>query len=222
MRLLPTALALLLAGSCALGSLLRWEKEAASRPPGLLSVPPSAALHLGAMGYRSMLADALYLRFVGYWGHQLTHGRNFHNLFPLLSAIVELDPRFLSAYQMGALALGDAGKPLKAVELLEKGAAHQPKSWFFPYQAGMTLFFFHDDYLLAAKYFERAAALPGAPPEAGYFAARMYEKGERTELALATWKAIYLGTDNPSVKEIAKRALAIHGIPPPESNAFPH
>ncbi|MOA46007.1 hypothetical protein D3C78_1684670 [compost metagenome] len=46
----------------------------------------------------------------------------------------------------------------------------------------------------------------------------MYEKGQRVELSIATWKAIYLGTDNPSVKEIAKRALANHGIDMPEKN----
>lgn len=207
MNPLASVLVLLVAGGCALGSLLHWEKEAASRPPGLLSVPPAAALKVGSMGFRNLAADALYLRFVGYWGHQLTHGRNFHNLYPLLSAMVELDPKFHAAYELGALALGDSGEPLKAVELLEKGAKHDPKNWWFPYHSGMTLFFFSEDYLLAARYFERAAAIPGSPPEASYFAARMYEKGQRKELAIASWRAIYRGADNPSVREVAKRAL---------------
>lgn len=212
MKPLASVLVLLVAGGCALGSLLRWEAEAAARPAGFLSAPPAAALKLCAMGFRNMTADALYLRFVGYWGYQLTHGRNFHNLYPLLSAIVELDPRFRAAYELGALALGDSGEPLKAVQLLEKGAKHDPANWWFPYQAGMTLFFFHDDYLLAAKYFERAAAIPGAPPEAGYFAARMYEKGARTELAVASWQAIYRHAANPSIREVAERALEKLGV----------
>ena len=207
MNPLRSVLVLLVAGGCALGSLLRWEAEASSRPAGLLSVPPAAALKLGTMGFRNMAADALYLRFVGYWGYQLTHGRNFHNLYPLLSAIVELDPRFYAAYDLGALALGDSGEPMKAVELLEKGAKKAPENWWFPYQAGMTLFFFSEDYGLAAEYFKRAAQLPGAPPEAGYFAARMYERSQRSELAAATWRAIYLRADNPSTREVAKRAL---------------
>lgn len=208
MKLRKSLLVLLLAGGCALGSLLRWETEAAARPPGLLSVPPAAALQIGSMGFRNLAADILYLRFVGYWGYQLTHGRNFHNLYPLLSTIVELDPRFHAAYQLGALALGDAGDPMAAVQLLEKGSAHDPTNWWFPYHTGMTLFFFSDDSMLAANYFERAAAIPGAPPEAGYFAARMYEKSERHDLAVATWQAIYAQSENPSVKEIAKRALS--------------
>lgn len=207
MKPLASVLVLLVAGGCALGSLLRWEAEAASRPAGLLSVPPASALQLGSMGYRNLAADALYLRFVGYWGYQLTHGRNFHNLYPLLSTIVELDPRFRAAYELGALALGDSGEPLKAVELLEKGARREPQNWWFPYQAGMTLFFFGDDPLLAARYYERAAQLPGAPPEAGFFAARMYERGQRQELAVATWRAVYQRSDNPSIREVAKRAL---------------
>ncbi len=216
MKPLRSVLVLMVAGGCALGSLLRWEAEASTRPAGLLSVPPATALRLGSMGFRNMAADALYLRFVGYWGYQLTHGRNFHNLYPLLSAIVELDPRFLAAYELGALALGDSGEPMKAVNLLEKGAKHDPENWWFPYRSGMTLFFFSDDNLLAAKYFEQAAQLPGAPPEAGYFAARMYERGQRTELAVATWRAIYLRADNPSIREVAKRALEKLGEEVPE------
>ncbi len=216
MKPLQSVLILLVAGSCALGSLLRWESEAAIRPPGLLSVPPAAALKVGSMGYRNLVADALYLRFVGYWGYQLTHGRNFHNLYPLLSAIVELDPRFHAAYELGALALGDSGDPMAAVRLLSKGARRDPANWWFPYHTGMTLFFFSDDALLAARYFERAAEIPGAPPEAGYFAARMYEKGQRKELAVATWRAIYQGADNPSIREVAKRGLEKLGetLPP--------
>lgn len=216
MKLLPSLLVLVVAGGCALGSLMRWEAEASTRPSGLLSVPPTAAVKLGSMGFRNLAADLLYLRFVGYWGYQLTHGRNFHNLFPLLSTILDLDPRFFAAYDMGALALGDAGEPMKAVELLEKGAKRDPQNWWFPYRAGMTLFFFSEDYMLAAKYFERAALLPGAPPEAGYFAARMYERSERKELAVATWHAIYRRADNPSVREVAKRALEKLGETLPE------
>lgn len=178
---------------------------------GYLSVPP-APLARVALGFDNLAADALYMRFASYWGYQLTHGRHFQNLAPILNLIVDLDPRFKPAYDLGALALADSGQIDAAVALLDKGASHHPNDYWFPYQAGFTLFFFGDDYLRAAKYYERAAALPGAPPEARYFVARMYEKATRKDLAINTWQRVLAGSKDPSIRLVAKNALKRLGV----------
>lgn len=174
---------------------------------GYLSVAPAPAGRIVA-GFNNLVADALYMRFTVYWGYQLRHGRHFQNMYPMLSLITDLDPRFQPAYEMGALALGDCGKPEEAVALLEKGAKHAPDSYWFPYQAGLTLFFFGDDHLGAARYFEQAASKPNAPPAASYFAARMYAEADRKDLAIKTWQRIYASSKDPSVRQVAKNALA--------------
>lgn len=173
---------------------------------GYLSVPPKP---LGVMvaGFRNMAADFWYMRFASYWGYQLTHGRHFQNLYPLLDLITDLDPRFTVAYEFGALALGDDRQVDEAVRLLDKGAEREPRNYWFPYKAGLTLFFFSDAYMRAAHYFERAAELPDAPPEARYFAARMYEQGTRRDLAIASWRRTYATATDSSVKQVAKNAL---------------
>lgn len=178
---------------------------------GYLSVPPKP---LGTMvaGFDHLAADLWYMRFASYWGYQLTHGRHFHNLYPILDLITDLDPFFIQAYEFGALALGDNNQVDEAVMLLDKGAKHDPKNHFFPYKAGMTIFFFSEDYLRAARYFERAAELPGAPPEARYFAARMYERGTRKDLAIASWRHTYATATDPSVRQVAKNALKRLGV----------
>lgn len=179
---------------------------------GYLSVPPKP---LGTMvgGFQNLAADFWYMRFASYWGYQLTHGRHFQNLYPLLDLITDLQPRYMQAYEFGALALGDNKQLDEAVRLLEKGAKHAPENYYFPYKAGMTLFFFGEDYMRAARYFERAARLPGAPPEARYFAARMYEKSTRRDLAIASWRHTYQSAKDPSVRQVAKNALKRLGIP---------
>lgn len=178
---------------------------------GYLNVPPKPVGTMVA-GFRNMAADFWYMRFASYWGYQLTHGRHFQNLFPILDLITDLDPRFRVAYDFGSLALGDNNQTDEAVQLLDKGAKREPGDYWFPYKAGLTLFFFSEDYVRAAHYFERAAALPDSPPEARYFAARMYERTTRRDLAIASWRQTYATATDPSVKQVAKNALKRLGV----------
>lgn len=202
-----------LAAFIAAGSLLGHVRDAADPiRQGYLSVPPKP-LGTVVAGFQNLAADFWYMRFASYWGYQLTHGRHFQNLYPILDLITDLDPRFLQAYDFGALALGDNGQLDDAIKLLEKGAKQAPQDYWYPYKAGLTLFFFGDDYMRAARYFEQAAALHGAPPEARYFAARMYEKSTRKDLAIASWRQTYETATDPSVKQVAKNALVRLGIP---------
>lgn len=179
-----------------------------------LSVPPLPLAQMVA-GFRNLAADAWYLRFSSYWGYQLTHGRHFQNLAPILTLITDLDPKFMQAYELGSIALGDSGQVREAVALLDKGAKAQPDDYWYPYQAGLTLFFFSDDFMAAAHAFERAATKPNAPPSASYFAARMYEKGTRRDLAVQTWRRIYVEAKDSSMRQVAKNALKRFGVRAP-------
>jgi tetratricopeptide (TPR) repeat protein len=178
---------------------------------GYLTVPP-APLGRAVAGFDAAAADFHYIRFANYWGYQLVHGRHFQNLAPLVELITDLDPRFKPCYELGALALGDAGQPDEAARLLDKGARQAPDDYWYPYQAGMILFFYSDDFVRAARYFEAAARKPNAPPEAGYMAGRMYQKSKRTDLAIRTWRRIYQEAKDRSIRQVAHNALIKLGI----------
>lgn len=201
--------ALFLSGAVAFTALHRWE-VVRDREQGLLSVPPANLVKILASGYQNMVADIFYMQFTTYWGYWLTHGRKFHNLYPLVDLVTELDPEFRSAYEVGALALADSGQLNQAVDLLLKGSHYHPNDHWYPYQAGLMLFLYSNDYLLAAKYFEMASGKPGAPPDASYFAARMYAETGQKELARRRWLELYLAAARAHDKarlEVASRAL---------------
>lgn len=190
----------------AVGILGRLRDPADPVRQGYLSVAPKETGRMVA-GFDNVAADLLFIRFTAYWGYQLRHGRHFQNLYPLLDLITDLDPRFRPAFEMGALALGDSGKPMEAVALLDKGAKTAPQDEWFPHQAGLILFFYGDDPMRAARYFERAARMPNARPASAYFAARMYAAADRRDLALQTWQRVYATAKDPSVKQVARNAL---------------
>lgn len=197
--------ALVVSVAVALFSLLRWQ---AARGPeaGLLSVPPAQIVEVGACGFDNLLADAFYVRFSTYWGFWLTHGRKFHNLYPLLDLVTDLDPNFHSAYEVGSLALSDEGQVDRAVELLDKGASRHPADYWYPYQAGLMLFLYSNHWVRAARYFGIAAAKPGADPSAAYFEARMFDVAHRKTDAIDEWITIYLSGH----KDMAK--VATHSL----------
>jgi len=187
-----------------------WQ-DARVRLPGLQSVPSPAVAKAIAAGFDGFLADLAYIRFSTYWGYWLTHGRAFHNVASLLDLVVTLDPRLRSAYEIGSVALGDAGDIDGALRLLGRGAKASPKDSWFPFQAGMLLFLYSTRHGEAATYFERAAVLPGADPAAAFFAARMHLSSDRRDLAVATWLNIWRTSSSQAVRTCAANWLKKEG-----------
>lgn len=182
-------------------------------PP--LSVPLKTLSRLAASGYENVLADALFLQFIQHFGGSVREKRKVQQALPALDLLTDLDPRFFGAYVLGTMALGDA-QELAAVERLwDKAARALPGDWRVPYQAGMTLFLFGRETshaLKAARWFARASELPGAPEEARYMEARMYQEGARRQLAISLWTNIYRHDPRPTARAVAKKTLLEWGI----------
>jgi hypothetical protein len=208
---------LVLAGTVAVA--LQWHKRS-SDPLPAVGAPVRAVWHLAAMGFDNLVADVLFLQFLQYFGASVRVQRPVCGAAPWLELITELDPRFLGAYALGTMALADA-QEFDAVERLWHQAQRAlPGDWRVPYQAGMTLFLFAREPAHAAQaalWFRRAAELPGAPAEARYMEARMYQVGERRQMAIALWRDIYLHDERVTARAVAKKALQSWGVPLPPS-----
>jgi tetratricopeptide (TPR) repeat protein len=97
----------------------------------------------------------------------LDGARRYDLLYPLLDLTTSLDPMFNTAYRFGAIFLtepppGGPGRPDQAIALLQKGLGAQPQRWEFAQDIGFV-HYQGGDYLAAADWFGRAAAIPDAP-----------------------------------------------------------
>ncbi len=164
-----------------------------SDPDVLLFLPTGEYLSAASLGYQALIADALYLWSIQYYGHQVaSEGRQY--LWRIFDVITDLDPQFEDAYLTGALMMGsDLGDAPMAMRLLEKGAAQNPEGWIYPLESGYYAWMSLGDHELAAQYFDRAAALPGAPDVIGRMRAGMAEFTGDQRAALALWAEVYEG-----------------------------
>ncbi len=169
----------------------------------MLYLPSSKYLKPASFGYSSVVADLIYLWSIQYYtdpGFQ----RRREYLKHTYDIITELDPQFLDAYQTGALFMFYEGRNPKAgLALLDKGLQNNPMEWIFPTDAGYYALMNLKDKELAAKYFETASQVPGAPTLVKRMLANLnFQKGDKLH-ALQLWKEVYESAERPSIKQTA-------------------
>ncbi len=120
--------------------------------------------------FDAVAADVYWIRTIQHYGRDLRSSRpdRFGLLEPLLDLTTTLDPHFNIAYRFGAIFLAytppyGAGRTDQAVALLEKGLERNPDRWQYAHDIAFVHYWFSGDYLEAARWFERTAAMPGAP-----------------------------------------------------------
>jgi len=162
-------------------------------PDVLLFLPTGEYLNAASLGYQALIADALYLWSIQYYGHQLVdEGRQY--LWRIFDVITDLDPQYEDAYLTGALMMGsDLGDPAMAMRLLRKGESNNPGEWIYPLESGYYAWMSLGDHELASEFFDRAVAIPGAPDVIGRMRAGMAEFSGDKRAALALWAEVYQG-----------------------------
>jgi len=151
-----------------------------------------------APGFRTAVADAYWLALVQYYGEQVEGDRDFTALPEYVRLVTDLSPHFERAYLFGAFALLDVGKGQEAYELLGRGAERNPDSWQLPATLGMVIATYADNPdkdRLAAEWYEKAAAVPGAPDYLPRVAAELSTRGGDKETARLLWAQIYATGD---------------------------
>jgi len=146
-----------------------------------------------------------------YGGTRLSHdpNRSFELLYPLLDITTTLDPAFNIAYRFGAIFLaapfpGGAGRPDLAVALLEKGFRANPRRWQYLYDIGFVHYWELSDFPAAARWFEKAADVPGAPWWLRSMAAVTATQGGDRRASRLLWQ---LQLDNAENDWVRKDAL---------------
>src|ERR1041384_2295577 len=144
--------------ACILGQAATVQKLDALRPQATLEeflyIPNATVLRRMSLGYSGLLADIYWTRAVQYFGKRLTHqvrSNRFDLLYPLLDITTSLDPYMIPAYRFGGTFLAQhlpsgAGQPEKAIAILEKGIARNPKDWRLYYDLGFVHYMELKDY----------------------------------------------------------------------------
>jgi hypothetical protein len=145
-------------------------------PPILWVQSPELARRM-ALAFDDIAADLYWIRSVVlYGGERRAAGQpvvgnpaeRLSLLYPLLDMTTTLDPNFDVAARLGAIFLSEGvpgvkGRPDLGLALLEKGQRHAPERWQYAHDIGFVHYWWLRDYPAAARYFEQASRMPGAP-----------------------------------------------------------
>ena len=208
--MLRRLLAVVVVLACAGGVIAYQVSRPAQAPADARVFVPSARLFLDfSPSFRTSVADAYYLAMVQYYGEHVNGDGRLDSLPQMVDLVTRLSPHFTRAYLFGAFSLIDAGRPDVAYEVLKRGFAENPDDWHFPAYLGFFAYRYGEGKekdLAAAGWYEKAAAIPGAPSYLLRLAATLSADGGEDEKAVVMWGQVYLGGDK-YVRQKAVKAL---------------
>uniref|UniRef100_A0A7C6A7Z2 Tetratricopeptide repeat protein n=1 Tax=candidate division WOR-3 bacterium TaxID=2052148 RepID=A0A7C6A7Z2_UNCW3 len=176
----------------------------------MMYFPSGKFLKPVVMEYEAVSADLIWLRAIQYYGHHLMTDRKFEWLGHIFEILTQLDPFFVAAYHFGAITLAwDAHEPIQAIRLLRAGIRNNPLNWQIVFDIGFIYYSILDDYDAAGYYFLVASKLPNAWSVLPRWSAFAYQRGGKNEISRQIWTDIYNETDNPAIKDLAERNLAL-------------
>jgi tetratricopeptide (TPR) repeat protein len=180
----------------------------------VLYVPSPKVLDRMVLSYDALAADVYWMRALQIFGStRLAKAGDYHLLYPLLNIATSLDPMFNIAYRFGAIFLsepppGGPGRPDQAIALLQRGLEARPDNWRYMQDIGFVHYTARRDYAAAAEWFEKAAAVPGAPWWLKSLAATTRATGGDRAGARALWRSLHeSAADNEWLRNEANRRL---------------
>jgi tetratricopeptide (TPR) repeat protein len=178
-----------------------------------LYVSSPKLLKRASLGFDGLMACIYWTRTVQYFGHRhFERAHAYHELAPLLEITTALDPRMIPAYEFGASFLAPqppngAGEPVRAIQLMEYGIAHNPDNWRLYYDLGFVYYTELKDYRNAAETFERGSKVPNAHPFMKIMAAQMATHAGDFSTARMLWSATYESSSEANIKQNAVEHL---------------
>jgi len=206
-------LALAVGGVVELGPRLEERVVAYQQREETVWLPSAATLKRWSFGFEGLLADLYWLRAVQYYGRRAFRpGARFEQLDALLELVTTLDPHFLAAYRFGAIFLAlpppqGAGRPDRALALLDRGIAANPEEWRLLLDKGFVLLWDVRDYAKAAEVFLQVSRHPRAPTWTWDLAAAVYARAGRREIARRIWRDRLEHGESEQVRENARYQL---------------
>jgi tetratricopeptide (TPR) repeat protein len=164
-----------------------------------------------ALSYDALAADVYWIRAIQHFGSARLGNHRYDLLYPLLDLATSLDPRFNIAYRFGALFMtepppGGPGRPDQAILLLQKAIKEMPDNWHYYQDVGFVHYQVRE-YAAAAEWFQKGAAVPGAPWFLKSLAANTLARGHDRRASRMLYQTLAESTDNDFMRTDALRRL---------------
>lgn len=207
--------AALLAASMGVQAAWQQHETTVPRVPAVRYLRSPEVARRVALSYDALLADLYWMRALQeFGGTRLASGsdKSYESLYPFLDITTSLDPQFNAAYRFGAIFLsepppGGPGRTDQAIALLQKGIAHNPSRWEYYLDIGFVYYWWRQDYLEAARWFERGAAIDGAPWWLRSMAATTLATGGDLRSSRFMWQRLRDSADSDWLRQDAARRL---------------
>jgi tetratricopeptide (TPR) repeat protein len=179
-------------------------------------VSPETARRM-SLGFNGLAADWYWLRSIQYVGRKaLAAGRGvnlddlgalgLNNLGQMLDHATTLDPRFLAAYEFGAVVLPSVDQNA-AVRLLEKGVRENPSEWRLYHSLGY-IHWQEGRYREAGEAYAAGARVAGAPAWMRVLSAQMAANGGSRAVAREMYRRLYEESSDAQIRTLAATRLA--------------
>ncbi len=180
----------------------------AVRMESLLYLPKGEHMKIMSLGFRNLMADALWVKAIGYFGgHNLTD-KEYPWLYHILDQVTSLDPLFRAPYLFGGVVLAvEADSVPDSNRLLHKGMIYHPSEWRLPFYIGFNQFYYQKDPSAAADYIQAAVTLPGRPWYLSRLAASLMAKSGRREMAIAFLETVRQNTAEAYIRKSLEKKI---------------
>ena len=176
----------------------------------LMYLPDARYLQLASVGYRELMADALWIQAIQVMGDRKVSESAGRWLYRAFDIITTLDPTFVRVYEAGGLALTTlVVLPEESNRLLLKGVEHNPGEWKLLFYLAINYYFELYDDAKAAEYMARASRIPGAPPGLISIAANLFASAKSPQQAVDILATAYQNTSDEHAKQLLKLRLKI-------------
>jgi tetratricopeptide (TPR) repeat protein len=189
-------------------SLVEAQRPAHRRAASLAFLPKGEYLNVAVLGYRQAVADLIWIKAVQHLGERKPSIQSYLWAYHAADVLTDLDPKFAFVYQSVGTILGVwAERPKESIAILTKGMLHNPTVWELPFFVGYDYYYILNQPGEAARYFQKAAELPGSPEYLPRLAARMSVEAGDHVAALEFLQRLYVRTKDERLREGLQRRI---------------
>ena len=173
-----------------------------------LYLPSGKFMDQVSLGYNQITSDMIWFSAVQYYGGFRSGDHDLAYFKGLIDLVTDLDPHFIFPYLFGAVVMSQDMRSFESgIQLLRKGMHRNPTSWELPFEIGFLSLIDQGNHDMAARYFDLASRMPGAPDRTRRFAAFVYSRAGHDQLSIRMWEELKETTEEPFMRELAEHYL---------------